>query len=497
MKLMRQRISFTVLLFTAWTMKTLTAATLHVGPGEIYPHPAAAAADAEPGDTILIHPGTYNTTYFIEELHGQPNAWITIRGTGLWETVLGGGTESLHFTNCRYIVLENLVFERNTGNGVNIDDGGDYNSPAMHFEIRRCWFRNMGAQGNNDFLKLSGLDSFAVTNCLFEDGAEGGSGIDMVGCHWGIISGNRFFRMGSNSIQAKGGTRHLEISRNYFEDGGLRAMNLGGSTGAAYFRPPGANYEARDLEVFANITRGSDAPIAYVSSQQVQVYHNSFYLPERWVFRILQESGDTSFYRPVANGSFINNLVIVDSRLRSTGNIGPLTRPESFQFAHNLWWQLDDPNFEPVLPTQETGGITGLDPLLVDSMGLPVFLMRGSPAIAAGSTSVAAGQDFSGKTYANPPTIGAIEVDLGTGSGTQATGSKDIVYPIPATNYLRWESPDSGAEQALQVYDLNGKLCLQQNGHVSTVDISTFAPGLYLLRITRHSLTFALPLLVQ
>src|SRR5690606_16886057 len=107
--------------------------------------------------------------------------------------------------------------------------------------------------------------------------------------------------------------------------------------------------------------------------------------------------------------------------------------------------------------------ITGLDPLLVDSMGLPVFLMRGSPAIAAGSTSITARQDFSGKSFANPPTIGAIEVAIGTGGHIRAAGSEDIVYPIPATNYLRWESPDPGAEQTLQVYDLNGKLCLQQS----------------------------------
>src|SRR5690606_1695506 len=118
-------------------------------------------------------------------------------------------------------------------------------------------------------------------------------------------------------------------------------------------------------------------------------------------------------------------------------------------------------------------------------------------AIAAGSTSITARQDFSGKSFANPPTIGAIEVAIGTGGHIRAAGSEDIVYPIPATNYLRWENPDPGAEQTLQVYDLNGKLCLQQSGHVSTVDISTLTPGLYLLRITRHSLAIALPLLVQ
>jgi len=60
-----------------------------------------------------------------------------------------------------------------------------------------------GDSGNNDLLKLSGLDYFEIRNCEFRNGAEGGSGIDMVSCHHGIIQGNHFENLGSNSIQCK------------------------------------------------------------------------------------------------------------------------------------------------------------------------------------------------------------------------------------------------------------------------------------------------------
>ena len=87
--------------------------------------------------------------------------------------------------------------------------------------------------------------------------AAGGSGIDMVGCHHGIIKGNYFENMGSNSIQAKGGTQHITIEGNFFRNGGQRPLNLGGSTGLPFFRPIDATFEAADIKVFSNIIVGS------------------------------------------------------------------------------------------------------------------------------------------------------------------------------------------------------------------------------------------------
>ena len=42
-----------------------------------------------------------------------------------------------------------------------------------------------GPKGNHDALKMSGVDHFTVRKCHFE--AWGGSGIDMVGCHHGVV----------------------------------------------------------------------------------------------------------------------------------------------------------------------------------------------------------------------------------------------------------------------------------------------------------------------
>lgn len=476
--------SFALSLCTAIVLK---GEVLDVGPGQAFANPEQAAAVARPGDTILIHPGTWDRTYFIEGLRGRAGEWIVIRGTGSLKTVIGGGTESLHFINCSWIILENLVFERNTGNGVNIDDGGDYNTPAHHFSIRDCIFRNMNATGNNDFLKLSGLDSFEVVRCLFDNGAAGGSGIDMVGCHWGMIADNEFHRLGSNSIQAKGGTRYVTITRNYFEDGGLRAMNLGGSTGLAFFRPLGVDYEAQDLEVYSNVTVGSDAPITYVSSQNVRVWNNTFYLPDRWVFRILQESGDTSFFRPASHCEFINNLIVVDNDLRSTVNIGPLTRPETFIFSNNLWWHLNDPGFTPALPTPDLSQIVGLDPMLSDPQGGDLSLQQNSPAIGQGRSLFRIFTDHTGKNYLDPPSIGAFEGGIATNAKEYKGKDRQILFPNPVSDRLNWISDAQNERLSLFIFDQTGRCVFGTSHYLPEMEIGSLPTGMYYWTITGQS----------
>jgi hypothetical protein len=50
-------------------------------------------------------------------------------------------------------------------------------------------------------------------------------------------------------------------------------------------------------------------------------------------------------------------------------NIGPATAPETFTFARNAWYCVDNPRLAPQLPTGEQDGLVGEDPLLVDPRG--------------------------------------------------------------------------------------------------------------------------------
>lgn len=222
---------------------SLSAATRHVGNGQTYATLSAAAAITQPGDTILIHGGTYFGGLSITNLKGAANQWITIQNGPGGPVIFEGGGNAIQFVEPAYLHIIGLIFQHQTGNGVNTDDGGTYDTPAHHVIFEQCVFRDMSASGNNDLLKLSGLDYFENRNCEFRNGATGGSGIDMVGCHHGIIQGNFFENLGSNSIQCKGGTEHVRIEANFFRNGGQRTLNIGGSTGLQFFRPDAAHFE--------------------------------------------------------------------------------------------------------------------------------------------------------------------------------------------------------------------------------------------------------------
>lgn len=385
------------------------AATLHTGPGFEFETPDRAAAAAVAGDTVLIHDAVYEGTFYISNVLGTEAMPIVFRGESTSGVIFRGGTESLHFSRCGHLIIENFTVERQTGNGMNIDDGGEYDSPVRGFVIRNVTFREMAATGNNDMLKMSGVDEFRIENCTFTNGSPGGSGIDFVGCHHGVITKNTFRNMGSNAIQAKGGTQHLLIAGNSFTDCGHRSINLGGNTSLAYFRPPDARFEAADILVAANVFTGSTAPVGFVGCTRVRVVNNLIQQPQKWAFRILQETVDETRFVPCGNNMFCNNIIIYDQNLSTLVNIGPNTAPETFVVSHNVWYNGSSVTTLPTvgLPFTETNSLAGVDPMLQGMCPLPQ-----SPVVGAGRRVEGLTVDYSGKPFGVPPSIGACETDI-------------------------------------------------------------------------------------
>ncbi len=139
--------------------------TLEIGPGKPYTTLEQAAQVALPGDTLLLSAGVHSGGMYIADLQGLPDSWIIIRGKPGAGTTILGGTNAIQFTDPAYLIIEELTFREQTGNGLNIDDGGSYSTPAHHILIRHCVFEDINATGNNDLLKLSGLDSFEIKTC--------------------------------------------------------------------------------------------------------------------------------------------------------------------------------------------------------------------------------------------------------------------------------------------------------------------------------------------
>ncbi len=419
----------------------LQSQVITIGSSGDYPNLSAAESFITAGDTVLVQSEVFTDgTQFLHDLNGTLNDPIVILSETEHGAIFRGGTEAIHLVSCNNVELNGFIFEQQTGNGVNIDDGGDYDSPVKHIVVRNCIFRDMNASGNNDLLKMSGIDSFLIEQCSFTNGGADGSGIDFVGCHWGTVQDCYFDAAGTSGIQNKGGTQYIRIQRNIFKNMGQRALNLGGSTGLQYFRPPLPNpivnaFEAADLDVFSNIFIGNWAPIAYVGCIRAKVINNTFYKPDHWAIRILQETTVSGFL-PCSDNEFRNNIVYLEHDITEV-NTGPNTAPETFVFTNNLWFNESSNNWTPSLPVVDSNQVIA-DPLFIDASTENFKLDMSSPAIEAGKTLVLPTTDYEQAYYYHPPSSGAYE-------GNDMTLAIDYPHSLQAnvkSDYvqIQWET---------------------------------------------------------
>jgi hypothetical protein len=342
--------------------------------------PETRIASAKPGDRVVIAPGEYGG-FHVSDVRGVRGRPIVVVATG---AVFKGG---IQLSDVAYLEIEGLVIEGAPGNGLNIDDGGTFDTPSHHVTLKGIAVRDVGGRDNNDGIKLSGVEDFLLERCTVERWGRGGSAVDMVGCRRGTIEGCTFRDDGtaSSGVQAKGGSREIVIRRCRFEDAGQRAVNLGGSTGLPYFRPKPEGFEAKDLTVEGCTFTGSLAPVAFVGVDGAVVRFNTFHRPRKWFCRILQETREEGFV-PCRGGRFEDNLVVYRSdEVATPVNVGDGTAPETFRFARNWWYCIDDPaRGPPRLPVAEKDPAGGKDPMLTEDLRLA----EGSPARAYGADAL-------------------------------------------------------------------------------------------------------------
>lgn len=331
---------------------------------------AAALGAAQPGDRILIAPGSYAGGFYQVKLSG-----VTVRSAEPSNpAVIQGGSNGIQLSDATGVTIEHLVFDGATGNGINIDDGGTFATPSSDITIRDVVVRNVGTGGNNDGIKLSGVTGFLIDRAQIFDWGDGGSAIDPVGAHNGLIQNSlmRHETSGSSGIRPKGGSKNITIRANRIElpAGTGRAIQAGGSTGPQFFRfiDGDSGYEAANIVVEGNVVLGSSSAFSWVNIDGGVFHHNFARRPVDWVFRILNENQGSAIV-DTQNGVFADNVIVfndTDDEWRGAGNYdGPEVLEETFHFARNRWYNLADPTpagSTPELPVAEVAGVYGVDP---------------------------------------------------------------------------------------------------------------------------------------
>ncbi len=321
----------------------------------------AVLRDLKPNTTLKIAPGDCTGGHHTSAVSG-----LTVEALDPTHPPhFKGGSTAWQFSRCENLTLRHLRISGQTANGINLDDGGQRTNPVKGITLDHLDISDIGPKGNHDAIKCSGLDGLTISDCAIT--GWGGQGIDFVGCHKSKITGCKFIGKpgftASAAIQLKGGSSEVTVEKCHFKNAGERPVNVGGSTGLDFFRPPTAAYEGKDLIVQDCIIEGSSCAAAFVGVDGAIFARNTILYPEKWIFRILQETTGDRF-APCRNVQITDNKIIFHrAQVQIEINIGSNTAPETFLFKNNRWFAEDLPDrSKPKLPVEESSGVYGKDP---------------------------------------------------------------------------------------------------------------------------------------
>ena len=331
----------------------------------------SAFASAGVGDNILLQPGTYNGGIFRANLNTVTVGSIDPAN----RAIISGGSNNIQLVDSQNVTIQDLIFQDGVFNGLNFDDGGSFSTPARNLTLRNILVRRAGSSGNQDAIKLSGVTGFLIDGVEVDDWGDGGSAIDMVGSHNGLIQNSWFHTSshgaGGSGIRPKGGTKNVTIRANRVDlpIGAGRAIQAGGSTDSQFFRfiDGDSGYEAENIIAEGNVVLGGSSAFSWVNIDGGDFHHNYIERPGTWTMRILNENSGSAIV-DTKNGLFHDNIVRFHdspSEYNRAVNIGSETEPNTFQFTRNQWYNEVTPtNSTPNLPTAEVDGVYGVDPAI-------------------------------------------------------------------------------------------------------------------------------------
>jgi len=152
----------------------VTSQVITIGDTGDYPTLEAAENFVTSGDTLLLQSQVFSDgTQFLNNLNGTLANPIVIMADTEHQSIFRGETEAIHLTDCSHVILDGLVVEQQTGNGINIDDGSDYSTPSTYITVRNCIFR-----GGTEAIHLIDCSHLILDGLVVEQQTGNGINID-------------------------------------------------------------------------------------------------------------------------------------------------------------------------------------------------------------------------------------------------------------------------------------------------------------------------------
>jgi uncharacterized protein YjdB len=406
----------TILAFSLNTL--LIAKNVHIGAGRDFPNIQAACTSLQPGDSVFVHSGIYDTYQYYLGLKGTADNWITITKAPNETVEINGGWQ---FTSSEYIRIEKLTFKTNAKYNntlLHFDHAGDCSKLSNHIVIDSCSFLDVA--GGNTF-KLGGASDFLVSNCRFINNTSNAAGIALNESRNGVIRNCYFENIKTKGIQFKLGTMNVVVYSNYFKNAGTddAVLKIGESGGKEFYCPDAKDWHAKNIKIFSNIIVGGRTPFSIGLAINTEITNNTVVSPVNFVVRLLAD--ETEYENK--NNKLINNLFYLDKTIYFNGssNAKNIDFP-SIIFQNNLFYAAHKPNWAGPDPNggdydaEEIKGVQFINnkianPLFVDLSKEDFKLNDKSPALSAGVIVQEPMVDYFGKPFKAQRTIGAIESD--------------------------------------------------------------------------------------
>jgi hypothetical protein len=433
----------------------------------------AALNTAAPGDQILLAPGIYPGDFIATGLTGVTIRSVDANNPAVIDASATG--EGLKLSSVQHVTVSDLIVENFANEGINIDDGGHI-APSEDVNLSGLLLRNGGAAAS-EAIKVVGTIGFHLDRVQIVGYGASGTGIYIVGSQNGLVERSYVESTTPGSgdgILAKGGSANVIIRANRLVNANERAIELGGDTANATFRPqPPGNVEASGIIAEGNVIVNSgnvgaiQSGMSFVNVADGTFRNNVVYRPSLYAIRILKENTNPGFVN-TQNGIVSDNIFEWNQGdLQQTINAGPNTLPATFHFDGNQWFNATQPsNSFPSLPSPEVNGIYGVDPHLNLSGITPWDFAWGKWLVNTSKLSDTfafnSGQQYLLAVPGQGSTLdlGAANPLIGDWTLQRINGSQLTVQPFDYEVLLKTRTGDYNGDN---VVDMNDYLAWQQS----------------------------------